>query len=146
MTWFWFSRENRLSRWPTNVVAVLGPATFRVNKGGSRQTVWLREPGCIGYEYPRQIWIALGEFLLRYRWFQKWNRCRCTECDNDTFESRYRDMIDSYYGPVCEEVMQCKKCKKDVSQFMYGDYEEWYSRRWLQWEIKLFGSIQETPH
>jgi hypothetical protein len=146
MTWFWFNRENRLTRWPTKVVQVLGPSTFRVNKGGSRQTIWLRAPGCIGYEYPRQVLIALGEFLRRYRWFQEWNRSRCAKCDNDTFESRYRDMLDSYYGPVCEEVMRCKKCKADSSQFMYGDYESWTTTRWDQLEMKLFGSIKETPH
>lgn len=145
-TWFWFNRDNRETQWPVKVVAVLGLSEFRVEKYGSRQHVWLREPGCIGYEYPRQVWIAIGELLRRYRWFQEWNRRRCPKCDNDTFMCRYRDLIDSYYGPVCEEVMCCKKCKEDVSQFTYGSYEAWHTTRWEQWENYLFGSVQEIPH
>jgi hypothetical protein len=145
-TWFWFSRDNRQTHWPTTVRVVLGPSCFRVDKGGSRSTIWLRAPGCHGYEYPRQIFIAIGELLRRYRWFQEWNRLRCPKCDNDTFMTRYRDMIDYYYGPVCEEIMCCKKCKEDVSQFMYGSYESWHTTRWEQWETKIFGSVKESAN
>lgn len=143
-TWFWFSRENRNNRWPTKVVCVLGPSTFRVDKGGSRQTISLRGEGCIGYEYPRQIWIALGEFLYRYRWFNEWNRPRCQKCDHDKFVSRYSYLLDSYYGPLAEEIMCCEKCREDVSQYMYGDSEYWYTRRWMQYEEKIFGPIPKS--
>jgi hypothetical protein len=146
MTWFWFSRENRTARWPSKVVQVLGPSTFRVDTCGSRKTVWLHGDGCTGYSYPRQTWIAIGEFMRRYRWFNKWNRERCSKCGNDTFESRYRSLLDNYYGPICEEIMRCKKCKEDSSQFMYGSSEAWTTTRWEQLETKIFGSIKEPSH
>lgn len=141
-TWFWFSRDNRTSHWPHKVVYVFSPRHLRVEQGSSRKHVWLQD----GYEYPRAIFIALGEFLRRYRWFLHWNRPRCPKCDHDTFKVRYRDMIDYYYGPVCEEIQCCTKCGEDVSQFMYGSYETWYTTRWEQLELKLFGSVKETPH
>jgi hypothetical protein len=141
MTWFWFNRENRRTRWPTKVAEVLGPSTFRVDRGGSRRTVWLRGEGCIGYEYPRQMWIAIGEWLRRYRWFVKWNRARCPKCDNDTFKSRYRDTI---AGHLCEEIMICDKCSEDVYEFAYGDSRDWYTDRWMQYEEKIFGAVEKT--
>jgi hypothetical protein len=144
MTWFWFNRENRLTRWPTKVVSVLGPSTFRVENGGSRRTVSLRGEGCIGYEYPRQIWIAIGQFLERYHWYNKWNRNRCPKCDNDAFVSRYRYLLDSYYGPLAEEILCCARCREDVYQYMYGDSEHWYSNRWMQYEERLFGPIPKS--
>lgn len=143
-TWFWFNRENRLTRWPTKVVAVLGPSTFRVDKGGSRQHIWLREEGCIGYEYPRQVFIAIGQILERYHWFNKWNRNRCSKCDHDEFVSRYSYLLDSYYGPLAEEIMCCAKCREDSSQYMYGDIEYWTTSRWRQYEEKIFGPIPKS--
>lgn len=143
MTWFWFARENRATRWPTVVVQVLGPSTFRVDRGGSRQTVWLRESGCIGYEYPRQTWIAVGEFLRRYRWFMAWNRSRCPYCDHDQFRDGYRDYIE---GTCCESELRCKRCGEGVYWFAYGNQEDLMTCRWRQWEEKLFGSIQKTAH
>lgn len=140
-TWFWFNRENRNTRWPTKVVCVLGPSTFRVENCGSRKTVWLREHGCIGYEYPRQAWIALGEFLYRYRWFWKWNRNRCPKCDNDAFKSRYHDTI---AGHLCEEIMVCTKCGEDVYEFAYGSHRDWYTNRWMQYEEKIFGPVAKS--
>jgi hypothetical protein len=141
MTWFWFNRENRLTRWPTTVVEVLGPSTFRVDKGGSRQSVWLRGEGCIGYEYPRQTWIAIGEYLSRYKWFRRWNRPRCPKCDGDVFENKYRDMMD--YTEM-ESADQCQKCKTEVSQYLYGDVFEWFTNRWMQYEEKIFGALPKT--
>ena len=143
LTWFWFSRENRSTRWPKRVVSVLGPSTFRVENGGSRQTVWLRAPGCIGYEYPRQIFIAIGEFLRRYHWFTRWNRIRCPYCDHDEFVDGYRDYLE---GTCCESELKCKKCLKGVSYFAYGYVDEILTSRWLQWETKLFGSLKEIPN
>jgi hypothetical protein len=113
-----------------------------VDKCGTRTTVSLRGEGCYGNEYPRQIFICIGEFLYRYRWFQKWNRNKCPKCGTDEFMCRYRDLVDAYYGPVCEEVMCCKKCKEDVSQFLYGTYEAWHTTRWMELEQALFGAIQ----
>lgn len=144
-TWFWFHRENRSTQWKTTVVEILGPSTFRVNKGGSRQTVWLRAPGCMGYEYPRQIWIALGEWLRRYRWFLHWNRKRCPKCGHDVFEEKHRAGIDSYYGPTCELIECCARCKADVYEFMYGYSTDFSTDRWIDLELKLFGSIKEIP-
>jgi hypothetical protein len=140
-TWFWFGRENRGNRWPSKVIEVLGPSTFRVDKGGSRQSVWLRGPGCIGYEYPRQIFIALGEFLRRYRWFQTWNRSRCPKCDHDKFKDRYNDYV---AGHLAENIVQCANCLEDVSQFMYGYSENWATNRWQQYEEKIFGPLPKS--
>jgi hypothetical protein len=142
-TWFWFARQNRETRWPTKVVEVLGPSTFRVDKGGSRQSIWLRGPGCCGYEYPRAIWIVVGELLRRYRWFMRWNRPRCPHCDHDKFRDGYRDYIE---GTLCESELRCLNCDKGVYWFAYGYNEDYMTRRWMQWETKLFGSIKEPPN
>lgn len=139
-TWFWFNRENRNNRWPTKVVHVLGPSTFRVENGGSRKSICLRGEGCHGYEYPRQTWISIGEWLRRYRWFLRWNRDRCAHCDHDVFEDRYTDMM-GYQ--MMENVRRCAKCKKDSSQWLYGDSEDWTTNRWLQYEEILFGPVKE---
>jgi hypothetical protein len=141
MTWFWFNRENRMTRWPTTVVEVLGPSTFRVDKGGSRITTWLRGEGCIGYEYPRQTWIAIGEFLRRYKWFMRFNRPRCPFCDHDQFKDGYRDYIE---GTLCESELRCKKCNKGVYWFAYGHQDDYMTSRWLQYEEKIFGALPKS--
>src|SRR6185295_6982798 len=134
-TWFWFARENREDSWPRQVVQVLGPSTFLVDRNGSRQKVWLREPGCYGYEYPRQIFILIGEWLYRFDWFRHWNRPCCSNCWHDKFVQSYHDTMNNM---TCEYVDDCAKCHEMMYQFSYGAYQAFVTNKWLYYEELLF--------
>jgi hypothetical protein len=140
-TWFWFARENRWGNWPTSVVWVLGPSTFRVERCGGRQTVWLRGEGCRGYEYPRQVFILIGEWLRRFAWFNKWNREKCSECGHDKFVQTYHDTMNFN---TCEYVNNCEKCRAVMYEFSYGAYAAYVTTEWERWETRLFGSINKS--
>lgn len=138
-TWFWFARENRWGNWPTRVVWVLGPSTFRVERAGGRQTVWLRGDGCRGYEYDRQIFILVGEWLRRFEWFLKWNRPICSDCGHDKFVQTYHDTMNHM---TCEYTDACAKCGSVMYEFSYGAYAAYVTSKWEEFEKLLFGDIR----
>jgi hypothetical protein len=140
-TWFWFARENRWGNWPTKVVWVLGPSTFRVERSGDRRTVWLRGPGCYGYEYGRQVFILLGEWLRRFEWFRQWNRSKCSDCGHDKFEQTYHDTMQ---GLTCEYEDVCTKCRATMYEFSYGAYAAYVTTEWERYETLLFGSVEKA--
>lgn len=137
--WFWYSTDNRDTRWPVRVVEVLSFSRMRVERGGSRMTVSLWDDGCYGYELHRQLWRLLGHGLMnrRWKWFQHWNRRKCFKCGNDTFERDYRDIME---GTLMEEGTVCKKCRAPAWYYAYGDHEDYWTCEWENWELKLFGN------
>lgn len=138
-TWFWLSRENRRDQWTSKVAWVLGPSTFRIDRGGTRTTVWLRGPGSRGYEYDRQVFILIGEWLRRFAWFNHWNRECCSECWHDKFKQTYHDTMN---GITCEYTEDCAKCGETMYEFSYGAYAAYVTTKWEHYEILLFGDIR----
>jgi hypothetical protein len=139
-TWFWFSRENRRDDWPRKVAQILGPSTFRIDRAGGRTTVWLRGKGCYGYEYPRQVFILIGEWLRRFAWFQHWNRECCSACWHDQFRQTYSDTMNHIQ---CEYVDVCAKCGETMYEFSYGAYAAYVTTKWEYYETLLFGEIRQ---
>lgn len=139
--WFWFSPQNRTARWKTTVAHVRGPFTFIVDSGGGRSTVWLRGEGCRGYEVDRQIFILLGEWLRRFRWFNRWNKDHCDRCGHTTSKNVYRDFIE---GTLCESQYACEKCGTIVYEFAYGYEQTFVASKWQRLETKIFGSIDQA--